>query len=94
MQIRGLTKKGKEFYRFATHLTESIRALHVHDAAMWVAGETVLYQFQDSKEVQCYVSPDRINAVEVWNPWHGRTLRPYLKELSVLLGCASSRKIL
>ena len=38
LQIRGLTKKGKEFYRFTTNLTEQLRTLHVCDSSVWVTG--------------------------------------------------------
>ncbi|KAK9803568.1 hypothetical protein WJX72_000727 [[Myrmecia] bisecta] len=63
--IRGLSKKGKEFFRFQAHLVDAIRTLHVADASMWVTGEFVMHQFLNNKEVQFYQAPDRINAVEV-----------------------------
>ena len=65
LQIRGLTKKGKEFYRFTTNLTEQLRTLHVCDSSVWVTGEFLVTEFQDSKEVQFYTAPDRIHDADV-----------------------------
>ena len=65
LQIRGLTKKGKEFYRFTTNLTEQLRTLHVCDSSVWVTGEFLVTEFQDSREAHFYTAPDRINDADV-----------------------------
>lgn len=36
-----LYASGKEFFRFTTNLTETIRNVHVNNLAIWAAGEYV-----------------------------------------------------
>lgn len=64
-QIKGTSRKGKDFYLFATNLTEQIRTIHVWENSLWITGDYVFNQFVDNKEVQFFISPDKINAVEV-----------------------------
>ncbi|GIL85198.1 hypothetical protein Vretimale_10813 [Volvox reticuliferus] len=64
-QIRGLNKKGKEFFRFNTQLTETIRRVDVFEKNIWSAGEYVHNHFIEGKDKALYLSPDRINDAEV-----------------------------
>ncbi len=64
-QIRGLNKKGKEFFRFNTQLTETIRRVDIFGKNIWSAGEYVHNHFIEGKDKALYLCPDRINAAEV-----------------------------
>lgn len=63
--VRGLNKKGREFFSFQTNLTEEISNVAVHETEVWVFGEYVHNSFEDCKEKNFYIAPDRINASEV-----------------------------
>jgi len=62
-QVRGLSKKGKEFFKFTTNLTETIRKVHVHGSDVFVAGEYVVNQYADCKDAHFFMSNDRVNDV-------------------------------
>lgn len=64
-QIRGVTKKGKEFFRFDTNLTEEIRLVRVKDVNIFTAGEFSFCRFVESKDVGFMMAPDRINDILV-----------------------------
>ncbi|KAG2424531.1 hypothetical protein HXX76_014412 [Chlamydomonas incerta] len=64
-QIKGVNKKGKEFFRFNTQLTETIRRVDVFEKNIWSAGEYVHNHFIEAKDKALYLCPDRINDAEV-----------------------------
>lgn len=63
--IRGVTKKGKEFFKLDTSHTEAITSLHVANQNLWSAGEYILncYESSGSKIVDkyFYICDDKIN---------------------------------
>mmetsp|Transcript_628 Transcript_628/g.2088 ORF Transcript_628/g.2088 Transcript_628/m.2088 type:complete len:729 (-) Transcript_628:128-2314(-) len=59
--VQGVNKKGKEFFRFNTNLTEKIRCLQAHEATLWTSGEYVWNQFDDAKDTHFYMAGDRVN---------------------------------
>lgn len=63
--IRGVTKKGKEFFKLDTSHTEVIRSLHVQGQNLWSAGEYILncYESVNNKIVDkyFYICEDKIN---------------------------------
>eukprot|EP00802_Teleaulax_amphioxeia_P005221 Tamp_05225.p1 GENE.Tamp_05225~~Tamp_05225.p1 ORF type:complete len:853 (-),score=257.60 Tamp_05225:475-2967(-) len=59
--IRGVTRKGKEFFRFATDGAEVLRGLHVDDTKIWTSGEYMFNYYIDTKDAGYYMSRDRIN---------------------------------
>ncbi|KAL6757581.1 bardet-biedl syndrome 7 protein [Haematococcus lacustris] len=63
--VKGLSRKGKEFFRFDTSITESIRKVSVHDKLIWTSAEYVHNQFVEGKDKAFYLAPDRINDAEV-----------------------------
>lgn len=65
LQIRGTNNKGKDFFRFNTQLTETIRKVSVLDKHIWSAGEYVHNHFIEGKDNAFYLSPDRINDAAV-----------------------------
>jgi Bardet-Biedl syndrome 7 protein len=64
-RIVGLSKKGKEFLKFNSNLTETIHTMFVEDVKMWTGGEFAYNMFENGKDVNFYTSTDRINALTV-----------------------------
>jgi len=67
--IRGVTKKGKEFFKLDTTHTEAIKSLHVQGTFLWSAGDYILncYESVDGKIVDkyFYICDDMINDMVV-----------------------------
>ena len=59
--IRGVTRKGKEFFRFNTDGAETLRGLHVEDTKIWTSGEYMFNYYIDTKDAGYYMSRDRVN---------------------------------
>ena len=59
--VRAFSKKGKEFLRFNTNLTEPIRSMWVGEADIHTGGEYMYNQFIDCKDTYFFMSNDRIN---------------------------------
>lgn len=64
-QVRGVTKKGKEFFRFTTALTEAISQLRVVDSHIWAGCQYVHNHFIEGADKGLYMAPDKITATEV-----------------------------
>eukprot|EP00210_Caulerpa_lentillifera_P004879 g4656.t1 len=64
--VKGLTKKGREFFRFDTNLTESISGIVVLDTQLCILGEYTVLTFLNNKENGVYLSPDRINDADAF----------------------------
>lgn len=78
--IRGVNKKGKEFFRFNTDGTETLKGIHIEDTRIWTTGEYMFNYYVDTKDAGYYMSPDRINDL---------LLTPILNQvdLNPVLGC-------
>jgi hypothetical protein len=63
--VRGVTKKGKEFFRFSSSLTEAIAHLRVADSHIWAGCQYVHNHFIEGADKGLYMAPDRIGATEV-----------------------------
>eukprot|EP00878_Enallax_costatus_P024904 GHUV01026605.1.p1 GENE.GHUV01026605.1~~GHUV01026605.1.p1 ORF type:complete len:268 (+),score=64.63 GHUV01026605.1:461-1264(+) len=63
--IRGITKKGKEFFRFTTSLTEAISQLRVADSHIWAGCQYTHNHFIEAADGGLYMSPDKILATEL-----------------------------
>jgi len=67
--IKGVTKKGKEFFKLETSHTETIKSLHVAGQNLWSAGEYILncYASVSNKILDryFYICEDRINDMVV-----------------------------
>jgi len=63
--ISGITRKGRAFYRLATFLSESINSMVVRTPLIWTTSEYVLNVFEDGKEVNFYMAPDKVNHLVV-----------------------------
>lgn len=69
--IRGINKKGKEFFRFDTNHTEVIKNLSVIGTELWSSGDFVLQNYQSTaegiKDKFYYVSEDKMNDLLISN---------------------------
>jgi len=59
--VRGVTRKGKEFFRFNTDGAEVLQGLHVEDTKIWTTGEYMFNYYIDTKDAGYFMSRDRIN---------------------------------
>jgi hypothetical protein len=61
LQVKGYDRKGAQFFRFTTPLTEDILHLEVVDTQLFVFTESSCTRFEETTEKSSYVAPDRIN---------------------------------
>lgn len=64
-RIVGLTKKGKEFFKLTSSLTESIRNIAVEDTKIWTGCEYIYNLYDNGHETASYMCRDQINALTV-----------------------------
>ncbi|XP_024919046.1 BBSome complex member BBS7 isoform X2 [Cynoglossus semilaevis] len=62
-QVRGFTKKGKQFLTFEANLTENINAMHVSGADLFVCASYIYNHYCDCKDQNYYLSGDKINDI-------------------------------
>lgn len=62
-EVRGYTKKGKQFLTFEANLTESINAMHVSGSDLFVCASYIYNHYCDCKDQDYYLSGDKINDV-------------------------------
>lgn len=66
-RIVGLTKKGKEFFKLTSTLTEPIRKIVVEDTRIWTGCENIYNLFDDGKDAAYFISRGQINDLLVAN---------------------------
>lgn len=59
--IHGFTRKGKEFVKIKTNLTETINHLFVEENMIWTGGEYILNIYDNCKDFGFVMIKDRIN---------------------------------
>ncbi|KAJ8578219.1 hypothetical protein ON010_g989 [Phytophthora cinnamomi] len=59
--VHGLSKKGKEFFKFQSNLAEPMRKIHAYDSQLWTTTDFTFNQYDNGSDKHSYVSPDRIN---------------------------------
>ncbi|XP_006629230.1 Bardet-Biedl syndrome 7 protein isoform X1 [Lepisosteus oculatus] len=62
-EVRGFTKKGKQFLSFEANLTESIKAMYVSGADLFVCASYIYNHYCDCKDQDYYLSGDKINDI-------------------------------
>jgi Bardet-Biedl syndrome 7 protein len=62
-EVKGFSKKGKQFLNFDTNLTEPISSMHVEGGHLLVCGPYVYNNYLDCKDVDYYLCSDKINDV-------------------------------
>lgn len=60
-RIVGLTKKGKEFFKLTSTLTEPIRKILVEDTRIWTGCENIYNLFDDGKDAAYFISRGQVN---------------------------------
>lgn len=61
--IHGFTRKGKEFVKINTNLTETISHLFVDEQMIWTGGEFIMNIYDQCKDAGFVMVKDRINAL-------------------------------
>ncbi|KOO21327.1 bardet-biedl syndrome 7 [Chrysochromulina tobinii] len=72
--VRAYTKKGKEFLRFNTNLTEPIRSMWVGEEDIHTGGEFMYNTFINCKDTYFFMSSDRINDIMCDHVSGGRSI--------------------
>ncbi|XP_072112204.1 Bardet-Biedl syndrome 7 protein isoform X2 [Mobula birostris] len=62
-EVRGFTKKGKQFLSFESNLMESIQALYVSGADLFLCASYIYNHYCDCKDQDYYLSSDKINDI-------------------------------
>ncbi|XP_066089945.1 Bardet-Biedl syndrome 7 protein isoform X1 [Saccopteryx bilineata] len=62
-EIRGFTKRGKQFFFFETNLTESIKAMHISGSDLFLSASYIYNHYCDCKDQHYYLSGDKVNDV-------------------------------
>ncbi|XP_061441181.1 Bardet-Biedl syndrome 7 protein isoform X1 [Rhineura floridana] len=62
-EVRGFTKKGKQFLAFNTNLTENIKAMHISGSDLFLGASYIYNHYCDCKDQHYYLSGDKINDV-------------------------------
>lgn len=62
-EVRGFTKRGKQFLSFETNLTESIRAMHISGSDLFLCASYIFNHYCDCKDQHYYLSGDKISDV-------------------------------
>ncbi|KAF7707032.1 hypothetical protein HF521_018250 [Silurus meridionalis] len=60
-EVKGYTKKGKQFLSFEANLTESINAMRVSGADLFVCASYIYNHYCDCKDQDYFLSGDKIN---------------------------------
>ncbi|KAJ7326996.1 hypothetical protein JRQ81_016755 [Phrynocephalus forsythii] len=62
-EVRGFTKKGKQFLSFNTNLTENIKAMYISGSDLFLGASYIYNHYCDCKDQHYYLSGDKINDV-------------------------------
>ncbi|ETW03015.1 hypothetical protein H310_05450 [Aphanomyces invadans] len=60
-QVVGYNKKGKEFFKFPTNLSETINRVHSYDSKLWLSTDYIYNQFENGVDKETVMCQDRIN---------------------------------
>ena len=80
----GITKKGKEFFKLTSAVTESINTVLVEETQIWTSCEYVFNRYDNGEDAAFYMSRDHINCIAV-ERIHPREMQYY-----AILGCKDS----
>ncbi|KAK6172249.1 hypothetical protein SNE40_015952 [Patella caerulea] len=62
-EIKGFTKKGKNFLTFDTNMSEPVQSFHVQGSDLFVCGKFIYNHYRDCKDVNDFLCGDEINDV-------------------------------
>ncbi|RHZ15939.1 hypothetical protein DYB37_008645 [Aphanomyces astaci] len=60
-QVVGYNKKGKEFFKFPTNLSETINRVHSYDSKLWISTDYIYNQFENGVDKETSMCQDRIH---------------------------------
>ena len=66
-EIKGFTKKGKQFLTFTSNVTEPIESIHAEGSYLYLCGDYIFNQYDDCKDKNYFLSPDKINDITLLN---------------------------
>lgn len=78
--IVGVTKKGKEFFKLTSSLSETMHHLAVDGTKIFTGCEYIFNLYDDGRDAAFYMCHDRINALTI-APLYGST------DMNTILGC-------
>ena len=81
--ILGVTKKGKEFFKLTSPLTESINNIFVEETNIWTSCEYIYNAYENGADVGFYMCHDQIHSMVMENV-------SKQTEYSAILGCQDS----
>ncbi|KAK7070006.1 Bardet-Biedl syndrome 7 protein, partial [Halocaridina rubra] len=93
-EVRGYTKKGKQFLGFDTNLTEEIKSMHISGSDLLVCGDYIYNHYHDCQDSNYFLSPDRINDVISLPAEKMKSLVPVLACEDRLLRVMSNSEVL
>jgi Bardet-Biedl syndrome 7 protein len=77
-EVKGFSRKGKQFLAFDTNLTEPINSMYVQGSHLMVCGPYVYNHYTDCKDTDYYLCSDHINDVLCLPPSASDQLSPIL----------------
>ncbi|XP_078457100.1 BBSome complex member BBS7 isoform X1 [Lampetra fluviatilis] len=60
-EVRGFTKKGKQFLNFETNMAESIQSMYVSGADLFLCGSYIYNHYRDCQDKNYFLSTDKIS---------------------------------
>ncbi|KAG9415223.1 Bardet-Biedl syndrome 7 protein [Aphanomyces cochlioides] len=79
-QVVGYSKKGKEFFKFPTNLSETINRVYAHDSKLWLSTDYIYNHFENGVDKDFSMSQDRINDLLLFSD-------PDSIDFRAILGC-------
>ena len=80
----GITKKGKEFFKLTSSVTESISTVIVEETQIWTSCEYVFNRYDNGQDSAFFMSRDRINCIAI------ERIHPRENQFYAILGCKDS----
>lgn len=77
-EIKGYSKKGKQFLSFDTNLTETIQSIYVEGPDLYVCGSYIYNHYHDCQDQHYFLAPDKVNDILVIPPLNEAPLLPVL----------------
>lgn len=63
--IEGISKSGRNFFKFNTNLTEPVLGMFVENRRIYTAGEYIYNMFEDAADKHFYLCSDKVNDITV-----------------------------
>ncbi|XP_042902114.1 BBSome complex member BBS7 isoform X2 [Parasteatoda tepidariorum] len=60
-EVKGYTRKGKQFLKFDTNMTEAIKSMHISGNDLFVCGNFIYNHYYECQDQSYYLSVDNIN---------------------------------